>query len=708
MVDEVIASVGKKIVLATPLGIGKPNHLINAFYLRAKADPSIELIICTALTLQKPTGQSDLEKRFINLFSNRIFGDYPDLLYESDRMEEKLPDNIQVIEFYFAPGKYTGNTSAQRHYISSNYTHVVRDVLDRGVNVAAQMVSKREEGGKTFFSLSSNPDVTIDLVKALRKDKKPIVVLGQVNQNLPYMHGDAVVGEAFFDYIIDDKDNYYQIFGPPKTSVPDVDHMIGLYCSALIKDDGELQVGIGALGDATIYSLLLRHRQNALYNQVLEDFDVHKKFPEVLQQCGDTGIFDKGLFVASEMIVDGFRYLYEEGIVKKKVYDDIGLQGLINRGLIKEEFDENILDVLWRHRVIRERMNRVDFDFLIHWGILRKSLTFKDGQIYTEDNQSILPYLSDPANMAFLKKHGLGTSLRHGQVMHGGFFIGPQSFYTWLKSMPDEERKLINMKSVQKINQLYGHERLDRLHRKNARFINTCMMYTLGGAGVSDGLEDGSVVSGVGGQYNFVAMAQELPDGHSVLNLRSTRSSKGKVSSNMVRHYGHITIPRHLRDIVVTEYGIAMIRGKTDSEVIEALLNITDSRFQQKLLDWAVQCGKIDPSYQIPEAYTHNYPETFQAILAKYRKEGHFPLFPFGTDLTEDEITIGGALKRLQKLVYNKGRLLRALLKAATVSASEEDMRLLALMDLVSPHGLKEIMYKKLLTVCLQEGRSAE
>ena len=65
------------------------------------------------------------------------------------------------------------------------------------------------------------------------------------------------------------------------------------------------------------------------------------------------------------------------------------------------------------------------------------------------------------------------------------------------------------MRSVTSINQLYGHEEIDRLHRKNARFINTCMMMTLTGAAVSDGLEDGTVISGVGGQYNFVAMAQE-------------------------------------------------------------------------------------------------------------------------------------------------------------------------------------------------------
>ena len=54
----------------------------------------------------------------------------------------------------------------------------------------------------------------------------------------------------------------------------------------------------------------------------------------------------------------------------------------------------------------------------------------------------------------------------------------------------------------------------------------------------------------------FCGHGTRAPDGHSILMMRSTRTdSRGKVKSNIVDHYGHITIPRHLRDILVTEYG---------------------------------------------------------------------------------------------------------------------------------------------------------
>ena len=77
------------------------------------------------------------------------------------------------------------------------------------------------------------------------------------------------------------------------------------------------------------------------------------------------------------------------------------------------------------------------------------------------------------------------------------------------------------MMPVSFTNQLYGDEDIKRRARVDARFVNNAMMATLMGAAISDGLENGQVVSGVGGQYNFVAQAFELagraldPDGGS-------------------------------------------------------------------------------------------------------------------------------------------------------------------------------------------------
>src|SRR6185436_4783702 len=191
--------------------------------------------------------------------------------------------------------------------------------------------------------------------------------------------------------------------------------------------------------------------------------------------------------------------------------------------------------------------------------------------------------LGDPDSRAALASC-LGLELKGGTVMHAGFLLGPRAFYAALSALPESERRLFDMRGVGFINQLYGEDAPLRIaQRVQARFVNTTMMLTTLGAAISDGLADGRVVSGVGGQYNFVAMAHALPDARSVLMLRSTRSSGGKIHSNLVWRYGHMTIPRHLRDLVVTEYGVADLRGKSDEDTIKALLAVTDSRFQAGL-----------------------------------------------------------------------------------------------------------------------------
>ena len=73
-VTAIIDRVGWQVVLGIPLGIGKPNPLVNAFYQRAKSDPQLRLKIITAITVETPKGSSDLEKRFLGTFVERVFG----------------------------------------------------------------------------------------------------------------------------------------------------------------------------------------------------------------------------------------------------------------------------------------------------------------------------------------------------------------------------------------------------------------------------------------------------------------------------------------------------------------------------------------------------------------------------------------------------------------------------------------------------------
>ncbi|RMF18779.1 MAG: acetyl-CoA hydrolase, partial [Gammaproteobacteria bacterium] len=131
-VDAIIEKVGKEIVFGMPLGLGKPIHLANALYARAKKDPSVHLKIVTAISLEKPSGSSNLEKKFMGPFAERLFKGIPDLEYVKDLRAKKVPENIEIHEFFFKAGSYLNHPGQQQNYIMSNYTHVFRDLMDYG------------------------------------------------------------------------------------------------------------------------------------------------------------------------------------------------------------------------------------------------------------------------------------------------------------------------------------------------------------------------------------------------------------------------------------------------------------------------------------------------------------------------------------------------------------------------------------------------
>lgn len=646
-VDLVLAELGPQIVLGTPLGIGKPNPFINALYRRIKADPGRSLKILTALSLEKPTGKSKLEQQFLGPFVERVFGDYPDLDYVKDLRAGKLPPNIQVLEFFFKVGDYLDNEAAQQSYISTNYTFAARDLALHGVNLLAQAVAARDEGGALRLSLSSNSDTTAELVERLRANPKTaqaVICVGVINRQLPFMPNAAEIPCDLFDLVVTDPAGTHALFAPPNMKVKAQDYAIGLHAASLLPDGGTLQIGIGALGDAIAQALLLRERRNDDFRKMLAALGG-------AQSGRELGQFSQGIYGCSEMLNNGLLKLMQAGLMRKQVFHDLALQRLLNKGEIRaDQVDIDTLHLLRREGRIGSPLDADDVAFLRRFGILKPDVSYEAGELVWQ-GQRYLPSLDDPAALLRLGRELLGTKLRGGIVLHGGFFLGPRDFYEALRTLPEETLGKIEMHRIDFVNQLDGHYELVSAQRKKARFVNTVMMTTLLGAAVSDALESGQVVSGVGGQYNFVAMAHSLEDARSVLLMRATRESKSGLTSNVVWQYGHVTIPRHLRDIVITEYGVADLRAQTDSEVVKRLLAVADSRFQPELMAAAKEHGKLEKSYELPPEQRQNLPERITAALAPFAEQ--LPAFPFGTDFTEDELKMLGALEKIKSATKN-------------------------------------------------------
>ena len=605
--EDIVRDVGTKLVVGLPLGLGKANHVANALYARAAADPSIDLTFFTALTLEKPKPKNLLQWRFISPVIDRLFGGYPDLAYAEPLRKGQLPPNIRVIEFFFLAGRWMHVPLAQQNYISANYTHASSYILASGLNVVCQLVAKRVVNGETRYSLSCNTDTTLDVLRARAQGVAAFKLIGQVNSELPFMPGAGDLPASEFSAVLDSPATDFPLFAPPAEPITTTRYAIGLNAAGLVRDGGSLQIGIGQIGDAVAQALIVRHTDNAQYRAIIKQL-----VPGGRQESVEATPFEKGLYGVSEIITEGFIELIKAGILKREV---------------------------------------------------------------------------------------------DGALLHAAFFLGPKSFYRALCEMTREEIARIQMMPVSFTNELYGDEEGKRAARLDARFINAAMMATLMGAVIADGLENGQVVSGVGGQYNFVAQAFALAGARSVLALEATRQAGAKVQSNIRWAYGHETIPRHLRDVIVTEYGVADLRGKSDADVIAAMLQVADSRFQDELMHAAKDAGKLPRNHEIPRAYRDNWPERISAALKPAQEAGLLPSFPFGSDFTEVEQRLIPALQILQEAQRTPLRLASLLWKGLTRTPDAAAQECLARLGLDKPGSFAERIYRALVSGALGESQ---
>ena len=220
-----------------------------------------------------PRDRALSRKRFIEPLAARIFGNYPELDYLQAVRTGAMPPNVRVIEFFFEPGSLL-NSRARAVALSVGELHA------RGARAAgARRQRDRARGRQAHWWAASprsasaatpmSPSICMPELAKLRAAGQPVVMLGQVHREMPFMLGAANVGADAFDLLLDHSRYDYDLFAPPNPSLSTVDHAIGLHASSLVRDGGTLQIGIGELGDSIVYSLLLRHQQNEAWRRAL-------------------------------------------------------------------------------------------------------------------------------------------------------------------------------------------------------------------------------------------------------------------------------------------------------------------------------------------------------------------------------------------------------------------------------------------------------
>lgn len=153
------------------------------------------------------------------------------------------------------------------------------------------------------------------------------------------------------------------------------------------------------------------------------------------------------------------------------------------------------------------------------------------------------------------------------------FLLGGKRLFDYVNNNPQIELHPIDYVNNPMV--IMQHDRLVS--------INSCIQVDLMGQVVAESI--GSMqISGVGGQVDFVRGAAMAEHGRSIIAMTST-ALHGKVSKIVpyIPDGAAITTSRNDVDYVITEYGIAALRGKTLRERAESLIRVAHPKFRDDL-----------------------------------------------------------------------------------------------------------------------------
>lgn len=638
-VERLLAHAGPRARVGAPLGLGKPHRFLNALYHRVADDPRQQLLLMTALSLTPPRA-SGLQARFLDPFVRRHFGDdFVRLSYVDAQRAGTLPDNVTVEEFYLQSGGLLGVARAQHDYASINYTQVAPELARRGLDAIVQKVAREP---------SSDPAAPRRLSLSCNTD-------------------------LTFDLV----DAFAALGKPRPLLVAEIDPDLPYLGGAAAVPADWFDVVIDPPGPSP--------RLFALPRQPVSDTDYAiGLLASTLVRDG--GTLQIGIGTLSDALCHALLLRHRDNATYRRLVAALA-PGIERHPAV---LASGGLGTFAKGLYGASEMISEGFMHLFRGGVLARAVVEDEAAMRRLD-----------AGTATDEDRALVE--RTGVVLHGAFYLGSADLYRWLRELSPDEARRIGMQRISQVNELYGgNERLERAQRRDARFFNTCMMMTALGSAVSDGLESGQIISGVGGQYNFVAMAHALPDARSVLMFRATRKHEGKDRTNVPFAYGHCTIPRHLRDVAVTEYGVADLRGATDAACLAAMRAIADARFDEALAAEAERNGKLSPGARTAAA-PRNTPERIAGALGPFRRAGVLPDYPLGSDFTPLEERLVKALGWLRDHTATTSAKAALAIRALAARAPDaEETEALARLDLASPRHPRERLEGALVTLALR------
>ncbi|NTW52275.1 MAG: acetyl-CoA hydrolase/transferase family protein [Chlorobiaceae bacterium] len=143
--------------------------------------------------------------------------------------------------------------------------------------------------------------VSVDASRAAVHTAKHVIA--QVNPNMPRTHGDGLLHVSKIDSLVEVDDPLPEV---PRHELSEVERQIGQHVASIVEDGATLQMGIGAIPDATL-AALTGHRDLGIHSEMFSDGVV-----ELVEKGVITGRYKKThneIIVASFLM--GTRKLYD-------------------------------------------------------------------------------------------------------------------------------------------------------------------------------------------------------------------------------------------------------------------------------------------------------------------------------------------------------------------------------------------------------------
>jgi acyl-CoA hydrolase len=181
------------------------------------------------------------------------------------------------------------------------------------LDVALVHVSPPDRHG--FCSLGVSVDVSRAAVQTAR------TVVAQVNPRMPRSLGDGLIHVDQIDYMVEVDEPIHEL--PPTALTPE-ERAIGRHCAELVDDGATLQIGIGAIPQATVAALGDHHRLG-IHTEMISD--------------GIVDLVEKGVITGELKRVHPGRIVAAFALGSKRLYDfldDNPLVAMLDIGYVNE------------------------------------------------------------------------------------------------------------------------------------------------------------------------------------------------------------------------------------------------------------------------------------------------------------------------------------------------------------------------------------